>query len=171
MVFILQLSFLSLICVNSLGPSDTIWRWRSWSILVQVMACCLTAPSHYLNQCWLIISKVLWHSSEDIIIRWFEDSNQESEIENHIFKITLRSPKSQWIKRNSNWHSPSIPDRTPSWASFSAGFSLLKVQGWQFGGSCDVFVTIYGYICLKTKYQTLVFRKFNMIEGAFQVFT
>ena len=26
------------------------------------MACCLTAPSHYLNQCWLIISMVLWHS-------------------------------------------------------------------------------------------------------------
>ena len=26
--------------------------------LAQVMACCLTAPSHYLNQCWLIISKL-----------------------------------------------------------------------------------------------------------------
>ena len=26
----------------------------------QVMACCLTAPSHYLNQCWLIISEVMW---------------------------------------------------------------------------------------------------------------
>ena len=49
--------------VNSLGPSDTIWHWRSWSTLVQVMACCLMAPSHYLNQCWLINSKVLWHSS------------------------------------------------------------------------------------------------------------
>ena len=47
--------------IHSLGPSDAILRWRSWSTLVQVMACCLTAPSHYLNQCWLIISKVLWH--------------------------------------------------------------------------------------------------------------
>ena len=37
--------------LNSLGPSDAIWRWRSWSTLVQVMACCPTAPSHYLNQC------------------------------------------------------------------------------------------------------------------------
>ena len=62
--------------INSLGPSDAIWRSRSWSTLVKVMACCLTAPSHYLNQCWLIISKVLWHSSEDIIIRKFEDTNQ-----------------------------------------------------------------------------------------------
>ena len=58
--------------INSLGPSDAIWHWRSWSTLIQVMACCLMAPSHYLRQCWLIISKVLWHSSEDIIIRsWY----------------------------------------------------------------------------------------------------
>ena len=45
-------------------PSDAIWRHRSGSTLAQVMACCLTAPSHYLNQCWLIISEVLWHSPE-----------------------------------------------------------------------------------------------------------
>ena len=36
-------------------PCDTIWQQRSWSTLVQVMAYCLKAPSHYLNQCWLII--------------------------------------------------------------------------------------------------------------------
>ena len=50
--------------VNSLWPSDAIWRQRSGSTSAQVMACCLTAPSHYLNQCWLIISKVEWHSSK-----------------------------------------------------------------------------------------------------------
>ena len=48
--------------VNSLWPSDAIWRQRSGSTLAQVMACWLTAPSHYLNQCWLIISEVQWHS-------------------------------------------------------------------------------------------------------------
>ena len=42
--------------IDSLRPSDAIWRQRSWTTLVQVMACCLTAPSHHLNQCWLIIS-------------------------------------------------------------------------------------------------------------------
>ena len=52
-------------CFNSLWPSDTIWQHKSGSTLAQVMACCLTAPSHYLNQCWLIISKVQWHSSVD----------------------------------------------------------------------------------------------------------
>ena len=56
-------------CVNSLRRSDAIWRHRSGSTLAQVMACCLTAPSHYLNQCWLIISKVFWHSSEGNFLR------------------------------------------------------------------------------------------------------
>ena len=34
---------------------------KIWSTLVQVRAVCLAAPSHYLNQCWLIISEVFWH--------------------------------------------------------------------------------------------------------------
>ena len=55
--------------LNSLMPSDVIWWHRSGSTLAQVMACCLTAPSHYLNQRWLIISNVLWHSSEGNFIR------------------------------------------------------------------------------------------------------
>ena len=55
--------------LNSLWPSDTIWHQGSGSTLAQVMACCLTAPSHYLNQCWLIISEVQWHSSEGNFIK------------------------------------------------------------------------------------------------------
>ena len=35
--------------VNSLWLSDAIWCHRSVSTLAQVMACCLTAPSHYQN--------------------------------------------------------------------------------------------------------------------------
>ena len=41
---------------SSLWPSDTIWRYCSGSILAQVLPWGLIAPSHYLNQCWLIIS-------------------------------------------------------------------------------------------------------------------
>ena len=37
---------------------------RFGSTYAQVMACCLTAPRHYLNQYWLIIKRVLWHSFE-----------------------------------------------------------------------------------------------------------
>ena len=53
--------FMKWVC-NSLWPSDAKWRHRSESTSVQVMTCCLTAPSHYLNQCWLIIRGTLWNS-------------------------------------------------------------------------------------------------------------
>ena len=38
---------------------------KFWSSLAQVMASYLLAPSHYLHQCWLVISVVLWHSGEE----------------------------------------------------------------------------------------------------------
>ena len=44
--------------------SDAVWRHRTGSTLAQVMTCCLTAPSHCLNQCWLLTAEVLWHSPE-----------------------------------------------------------------------------------------------------------
>ena len=62
--------------VNSLWPSDAIRRQGTKSRLAQVMACCLTAPSHDLNHCWLIINKFPWHSLETIIMRRSEDTNQ-----------------------------------------------------------------------------------------------
>ena len=49
--------------VNSLGPNDAIWWHGTRSTLAQIMACCLTVPSHYMNQCWLIIGEVPWDSS------------------------------------------------------------------------------------------------------------
>ena len=60
---------ITVLSFNSLRSSEAIWRHRSGSTLAQVMACCLTASSHYLNQCWLIISKVLWHSSQGNFMR------------------------------------------------------------------------------------------------------
>ena len=55
--------------IYSLWPSDTIWWHKSGSTLTHVMACCLVASNHYLNQCWLIISKVQWHPSEINVTR------------------------------------------------------------------------------------------------------
>ena len=82
--------------VNSLWPSDVIWRQGSRSTLDQVMAWCLRAPSHYLNQCWLIIDEAPRHSSQGIILRRCEDTNQWNEIENCSFKMASRSPRGQW---------------------------------------------------------------------------
>ena len=44
--------------VYSLWPNNSIWWHRSGSIWAQVMACCLTTPSHNLNWCWLIAIKL-----------------------------------------------------------------------------------------------------------------
>ena len=46
------------IWLNSLWPSDAIWQHRSASTLAHIMACCLTAPSQYRKQFWLIINGV-----------------------------------------------------------------------------------------------------------------
>ena len=53
----IKLNFAVQCALNSLWPSDAIWRHRSGSTLFQVMACCLTAPSHNLTICWLITSE------------------------------------------------------------------------------------------------------------------
>ena len=47
--------------IKSLRPIDAIWWHKSWSALAQVMAWCLMAPSHYLNQCWL---EDYWYPSQ-----------------------------------------------------------------------------------------------------------
>ena len=62
--------------INSLWPDDDIWRHGTRSLLAQVMAYCLAASSHYLNQCWLIIGEFPWHSSQGIILRQCENTNQ-----------------------------------------------------------------------------------------------
>ena len=77
--------------INSLWLSDTRWRQRSGSTLIQVMACCLTAPSHYLNQCWLIICGV--NSTGNAY-----ESNHYNAFENYFFKIKVIIPTGQWVK-------------------------------------------------------------------------
>ena len=50
--------------INSLRPSDTIWRQWCWATLAQVMALCLMATSHYLNQCCFTTTDMYRHSSQ-----------------------------------------------------------------------------------------------------------
>ena len=66
---------------------------RCGSTLVQVMACCLMATSHYLHQCWLIIKGGIYRSAithkvvMNLICNMFRGST---------FKITFTSPRGQW---------------------------------------------------------------------------
>ena len=61
------------------------------------MACCLAAPSHYLNQCWFIISEVQWHSSEGNFPRETSVINHQNLPEQYLSKIYFKSPRGQWV--------------------------------------------------------------------------
>ena len=87
--------------VNSLWPSDTIWWHRSGLTLVQVMPCCLTAPSHYLNQCWLVIKEVLWHSFQGDVCLNTHNLNSKIVLEIYTFEIMATSPRGQCVKIDS----------------------------------------------------------------------
>ena len=79
---------------NSRCFSGSIWWPRPVSTMIQVMACCLTAPSLHLKQCWPMIKQVLWHSLEgnctgnaQNIYPWYEFQCYQS-------KKTATSPRS-----------------------------------------------------------------------------
>ena len=53
---------LKLLQLNSLYDKISIWWHRSgWKLLARAMACCLTTPSHYLNQCWVAFTWGQFH--------------------------------------------------------------------------------------------------------------
>ena len=92
--------------INSLRPSDTIWLNRSRSTLAQVMACCLMARSHYLNQCWLIISLVPWHSSGGLNHHYHKIGIYQSVkqlTEKCLLNIMSISPRDQRVKYKVRW--------------------------------------------------------------------
>ena len=84
---------------DSLRPSDAIWWHRPGSTLAQAMACCLMAPSHYLNQSWLIVSKAQWHSSKGNFRKKIpQPPISELVWKTYLSKITFQSPRGQWVK-------------------------------------------------------------------------
>ena len=79
--------------LNSLWPSDAL-LWQGYqSTLTQVMACCLTAPRRYLNQCWL--------RSCDIHLKAFSQKITQPSITKISLKIiskaSLKSLRGQWV--------------------------------------------------------------------------
>ena len=74
-----------------LWPRDNIWCHRTWATLIQVMACCLTAPSHYLIQ---LPSK---RSIENHLSVISQDKRQplidKIYFENYLSKISFEFPR------------------------------------------------------------------------------
>ena len=93
---------------------DAIWHLRSWSTLIQVMAWCLMAPSHYLNQCWLTINKILWRS--------FQGDIYQNEYVN-LEKSRSQSSCCVWNLKSQ-----------PSLSGDNLGLSLPLIGIWPFAG-------------------------------------
>ena len=62
------------------------------------MACCLTAPSHYLKQLWLIITKVPWHSFNAVSQQMSLPSITEISFEIGYLKFYLDIPGANELK-------------------------------------------------------------------------
>ena len=73
------------------------WWHRSASTLALVMAWCQTAQSHYLNQYWVIITKIQWHPTDDSFTRDPPVANHWNEFENYLYKPSFKSPWGQWV--------------------------------------------------------------------------
>ena len=103
----------AIIWINSTWPSDAIWWHRTRSTLAQVMACCLTAPSNYLNQFWLISSEVLWYAPEGNITGNAQEIYPWYEFQKYSFKILAASPGGQWFNADL------LLSNAPSWKNVS----------------------------------------------------
>ena len=79
--------------INSLWPSDAIWQHNSGSTFAQVMTCCLTAPSHYLDQYWLLICEVVLHPTEGNFTANVQATILYNEFENCTFEIS----QGEWV--------------------------------------------------------------------------
>ena len=64
------------------------------------MAWCLMAPSHYLNQCWLIIPKIHMYTTQHIFCQ--NSSKNDHKIQNWIQKLHFwkcsNFPRACWVK-------------------------------------------------------------------------
>ena len=126
-------------CVNSLWPCDAIWQHRYGSTLAQVKTCCLTPPSHYLNQCWHIFSKVQWNAPEGPV-SWYSDNTYSSKLlhwGNHIAwkqsydfwnasrtqHVTLPDGRWSWACKNT-----SLTSGKRIWAHFSSIFYISRLK-------------------------------------------
>ena len=95
---VLNISLLFSLDFKSAWPCDTIW-WQSFrSQLAQVMTCCLTASSHDLNLCWLVIGKALWHFSGANFLSNISAIHQRNYLDNCLSNRPFKSPRVFWVK-------------------------------------------------------------------------
>ena len=79
-------------CINSLWPSDATWWVWSRSTFAQVMAWCLTAPSHYLINVDLSSLKI-----SDVHLKVISQEIPQPPVAEISLKIIYLNPRGQWV--------------------------------------------------------------------------
>ena len=127
---------------NSLWPSDAIYMWhRSGSTLAQVMASCLTAPSHYLDR-WSVLT---YHQWGLVAFTWGQFHRKYSRYLSLIwvckllilyYSLISQGPMSSIKKRWQNSISISIMLAVSPTAALDRKlkFDTIKVQDWKTPG-------------------------------------
>ena len=93
-----QVSVYNLI-IHFIGIKCVIWWHWFGSTLPHIMDWCLTAPSHHLNKCWLIIQGVMCHSPEHKFYKKCSRKYSYHMFGNSTFKITTTSPKTDELNQ------------------------------------------------------------------------
>ena len=94
---------------------------------VLYIACCLMAPSHYLNQCLLIIKGVLQQSHESNL--WQVLINLMHVFGDYTFEITTTSARGQWVNATNKW---GLSLGSPYWHHWTGTLLFLN-------GNCRCF--------------------------------
>ena len=110
------------------------------STLTQVMTCCLMAPSHYLNQCWLIIKGLMWDSSDSNFTRGTPDISPSIELKTTSLTLLRLHPHLSVAIESTHW------DRNKMAAifqtTFSNAFSWMKMYKFQLRFHWSLFLRV-----------------------------
>ena len=120
--------------VIPLWPGDSMWRYRYELTLAQAMVCCLTAPSHYPNQCCLYVAQVMdcclsapshYPNQYWLIIRVLEwRHNRRDGVWNHQPPDCLLN---RLFRHKSKKHQS--PRHWPLWREFTGGRWIPRTKG------------------------------------------
>ena len=83
--------------ITTVWPSKVLWWPISWLPFVQEVTCIHQAPSHYLNQCLLMITGILWYSFVGIFTDNIWIISQQNVFKFYTYEIGHISPRVHWV--------------------------------------------------------------------------
>ena len=112
---------------NSLRPSDAYMRRQSNHHWFRLWLVAWSAPSHYLNQCWIIIN-----SNHRNKLRWNPRRNSsifilENAFENVVCEMASTLSRPQWVNPSMNY----VPSK--AWDEITYPFPISTVAPLKFG--------------------------------------